>query len=199
VIWWWTRSQHLTNGETAVRYQRIHILGGSGSGKSTVAAKIAAEFGIPAYDLDDLFWDNTASTFDTRADPARRDQALRALVDGDRWVIEGVWYKWVIPSFERADLIIILTPSVWLRHWRVIKRFVLRRLARSSTKKETVASLIRLIRWDHGYEKKVLGPARAVLAELHRSPVECSSQAEVLAILSDGEEGAVSKWKRPRV
>jgi adenylate kinase family enzyme len=156
-------------------------LGGSGSGKSTIAARIAAEFGIPAYDLDDLFWDNAAPTFDTRADPAQRDQALMALVRRDAWVI---------PSFERADLIIVLTPSVWLRHWRVAKRFVLRRLARSTTtKKVTVASLIRLIRWDHGYEKNVLVPARALLADLHKNTVECSTPAEVFAILNGGEEG----------
>jgi shikimate kinase len=38
-----------------MRYQRIHIIGGSGSGKSTIRAKLAAEVGIPVYDLDDLF------------------------------------------------------------------------------------------------------------------------------------------------
>jgi adenylate kinase family enzyme len=72
------RRQHFRSGETPVRYQRIHIIGGSGSGKSTVRAKLAAEFGIPVYDLDDLFWDNPAPAYDTQADPARRDQALIA-------------------------------------------------------------------------------------------------------------------------
>ena len=62
-----------------MRYRKIHILGGPGSGKSSVAAKIAATFGIAAYDLDDLFWDPAAPTYGVRADKEQRDQALAAL------------------------------------------------------------------------------------------------------------------------
>jgi adenylate kinase family enzyme len=56
-----------------VRYHRIHVLGGPGSGKSFVAAKIAASYGIAAYDLDELFWDPAAPTYGVRADPEKRD------------------------------------------------------------------------------------------------------------------------------
>ena len=63
-----------------MRYHRIHVLGGPGSGKSFVAAKIAASYGIAAYDLDELFWDTAAPTYGVRADPEHRDQALAALV-----------------------------------------------------------------------------------------------------------------------
>ena len=166
-----------------MRYRRIHILGGPGSGKSSVAAKIAATFGIAAYDLDDLFWDPAAPTYGVRADKEQRDQALAALVRQESWVIEGAYYKWLTPSFERADLIVLLTPSVWLRDWRLVKRYVLQLGGKSaSRKKETFASLLNLLHWNHTYEKNVLVPARALLFRLRKRPIECRTLAQVLAV-----------------
>ena len=166
-----------------MRYRRIHILGGPGSGKSSVAAKIAATFGMAAYDLDDLFWDPAAPTYGVRADKEQRDQALAALVRQESWVIEGAYYKWLTPSFERADLIVLLTPSVWLRDWRLVKRYVLQLGGKSaSRKKETFASLLNLLHWNHTYEKNVLVPARALLFRLRKRPIECRTLAQVLAV-----------------
>ena len=101
-------------------------------------------------------------------------------------MIEGAYYKWLTPSFERAELIILLTPSVWLRDWRLLKRFALHLLGRSSSKKkETLASLFGLIQWNHIYDKNVLLPARVLLSRLNRSPIECRTPAEVLAVLAE--------------
>src|SRR5216683_5922108 len=169
-----------------MRYQRIHVLGGPGSGKTYVAAKIAAALGIQANDLDDLFWDPSSPTYSVRADREKRDQALVALVMQDTWIIEGAYYKWLTPSFERADLILILNPSVWLRDWRVVKRSALHLLGKShAAKKETFASLLNLIHWNHTYEQHQLVPARALLSRLHKNPIECKTLAQVFAILAD--------------
>ena len=169
-----------------MRYQRIHVLGGSGSGKSFVASKISAAFEIPTYELDELFWDNAVPTYGTRADQEKRDQALAAMVMQEAWVIEGVFYKWVITSFQRSDLIIVLNPSLWLRQWRVVKRYALRRLGVSPCKKkETFGSLIRLLRWNQGYDKDVLVPARALLSQLNKRSVDCKTLEDVFAVLTD--------------
>ncbi len=169
-----------------MRYHRIHVLGGPSSGKSFVAAKIAARYGMEAYDLDELFWDPAAPTYGVRADPEKRDQALAALVRQEAWVIEGAYYKWLTPSFERAELILLLTPSVWLRDWRLLKRFALQLLGRSSSKKkETFISLFELMQWNHTYEKNVLLPARVLLSRLNKSPIECRTLAQVLAVLAE--------------
>ncbi len=166
-----------------MRYQRIHVLGGPGSGKTYVAAKIAAALGIQAHDLDDLFWDPSSPTYNVRADQEKRDQALAALVMQDTWIIEGAYYKWLTPSFERADLILLLNPSVWLRDWRVVKRSALHLLGKShSAKKETFASLLNLIHWNHTYEQHQLVPARALLSLLHKNPIECSTLAQVYGL-----------------
>jgi hypothetical protein len=161
-----------------------------------VAGKIAASSGMAAYDLDELFWDSAAPTYGVRANPQKRDQALAALVRQEDWVIEGAYYNWVTPSFERADLILLLTPSVWRRDWRLLKRFALQRLGRSSSRKrETFASLVGLIRWNHTYDQHVLLPARVLLARLNKHPIECRTLAQVLAVVA--EERPSSSVSRP--
>jgi hypothetical protein len=100
-------------------------------------------------------------------------------------VIEGAYHTWVTPSFVRADLIIMLTPSVWLRDWRIIKRFVVRHLGMApASTHETVSSLWRLIRWNHRYDQERLVPARELINGLGKQVVECKSIREVWGVLS---------------
>jgi adenylate kinase family enzyme len=160
---------------------RIHILGGPGSGKSWIAAKLAARLGVPAHDLDDLFWERAASRYGVRADPAERDRRLTAIVAGDGWIIEGVYYQWLAPSFAAADCIVALTPPIWLRHGRVLRRFISRKLGRAPSKRESLADLWRLLRWSHGYDANQLVRARQLLAQHGRDCVGCRNFAEVLA------------------
>lgn len=42
---------------------KIHIIGGSGSGKTYLADKLSKEYGITHYDLDELQWDNKADSY----------------------------------------------------------------------------------------------------------------------------------------
>jgi adenylate kinase family enzyme len=161
---------------------RIHIIGGPGSGKSYVAAKLARCLGVPAYELDELFWDRASGHYAIRADPAKRDEQLAAIVAQDGWVIEGVYYQWLTPSFSRADVIIVLTPSIWIRHWRVIRRFFLRKVGRVSPRRESFADLWSLLRWSHGYEAAKLAEARKLVTEHGRRLIECKTFADVLAV-----------------
>ena len=52
------------------------------------AAKLADRLGVPACDLDNLFWDNAAARYDVRADPAERDRKLASVVSGEGWIID---------------------------------------------------------------------------------------------------------------
>jgi adenylate kinase family enzyme len=133
-------------------HQRIHIIGGPGSGKSYAAKHLSARLGIHAYDLDDLFWDRAAQTYGIRASQADRDARLAEITRQDGWIIEGVYYHWLKPSFERADIIVVLSPNVYLRDWRIVKRFVTRKLGVVPTKRESLLDLCHLIQWNHTYD-----------------------------------------------
>jgi adenylate kinase family enzyme len=98
---------------------RVHITGGPGSGKTTVANKVAALLGVAAFDLDLVAWDG-----DSERPPSLRDQDLRAIMEHSGWVTEGIYLGWTEPLFREADLILWLDPSWPVAAWRVLLRHV---------------------------------------------------------------------------
>jgi adenylate kinase family enzyme len=164
---------------------RIHIIGGPGSGKSYTALELSARFGVPVYDLDDLFWERSAPGYGVRADATIRDQQLGSIVAQDGWIIEGVYYGWLAPSFDTADMIIALTPSLLTRHRRVITRFALRKFGQIRSKKqESLADLWRLLRWSQTYDARHLVQARDAITARGRKWSECRTFEHVLAATS---------------
>lgn len=161
--------------------QRIHIIGGPGSGKSYAARHLSNQLGICAYDLDDLFWDRTAPSYGVRASDADRDAKLMAITHEAAWIIEGVYYRWLKPSFERADIIFVLSPNVYLRDWRILKRFVSRKLGIIATKRENLTDLYRLIQWNHKYDVDNLSRAMDFVREFEHKVVVCRCADDLLA------------------
>jgi len=164
-----------------IRPIRIHIAGGPGSGKSVAAALISKSYGVPVTHLDDLFWDNAKGRYGIRASRERRDSDLAAVLDTPRWITEGVYHTWIRRCLGEAEVVIILTTPVWLRDWRIVTRFARRRLGQEPSKRESVLDLVRLLRWNHGYDAAVLAPLRATLRDLGSHVFECRTGSEALA------------------
>lgn len=161
--------------------KQIHIIGGPGSGKSYLARKLCAALNVPLCELDDLFWANDQETYGNRAEPAERDNKLRQFISSDGWIVEGVYYAWVSDSFERADAIVVLSPGPLVRDFRILRRFVLRKLGfQQSAKKETVSSLVALIRWNHSYDRNNLVASLEHL-QAHESKVHTFRTADQAA------------------
>ncbi|MBR6039963.1 MAG: AAA family ATPase [Clostridia bacterium] len=133
---------------------KIFIIGGPGSGKTFLAKKLSEQYGIPCYDLDELFWDNTAAAYGTKRDPEARDALLDQILEKENWIIEGVYYAWCGRCFAEADSIRFLNvpPRVYRR--RIIRRFVRRKLGIEKGKKETLRSLRDLLKWADRYREK---------------------------------------------
>lgn len=104
-----------------MKYKRIHIIGGSGSGKTTLAKEYSNKSGFPYYELDEFMWAEAANR---KMKPEKeRDDLLQQAIQSENWIVEGIfWLDWVIPSFERAEKIIVLNVPERIRHYRVIKR-----------------------------------------------------------------------------
>ncbi|RSD28771.1 DNA topology modulation protein FlaR [Mesobacillus subterraneus] len=132
---------------------KIHIIGGPGSGKSYIAGKLAKMLKVPAHDLDNLFWDNESEYYGSQTPPAKRAEKLAAVLVQEKWIIEGVYFSWLEESFRQADYIFILKTSVYVRDWRIIKRFILRKIKLAPvSRKENIKSLIDLLKWNHQYD-----------------------------------------------
>lgn len=132
---------------------KIHIIGGPGSGKTYTANKISKMLKVPKYELDNLFWDHDSEYFGSQTLPAIRQEKLAKILVEEKWVIEGVYYSWLEESFNQADYILVLKTNVYVRDWRIVKRFVLRKMKLiPSPRKENLRTLSDLIRWNHSYD-----------------------------------------------
>jgi adenylate kinase family enzyme len=166
-----------------MRYRRIHIVGGPGSGKSRVAKRLSATYGIDAYDLDDLFWDRSANNYGTRAAEEDRNLALKNILKNKSWIIEGVYYQWLSQAFKEADLIIILITPVWIRHWRIFKRFIKRKLGLIPSKKESLRDFWMLVKWNHKFDSDNLIRIREFISDHKNKVVECKGFEKTLTVL----------------
>jgi adenylate kinase family enzyme len=137
--------------------KRVHIIGGAGSGKTFAACGISEKLGIQAYDLDTIFWDNTDDSYNKKASPEVRDQKLKEILLNESWIIEGVYFKWLKESFQKADVIILLIPNYAICTLRIISRFIRRKIGiMPSKKKEAIRGLLELIKWNQRYNKEYL-------------------------------------------
>jgi adenylate kinase family enzyme len=101
--------------------RRVLVAGASGSGKTTVAAELAARLGVPHVELDALHHGPNWSEPDLDEFRAR----VLAAVDGDGWVCDGLYEsKLGTAVFERADTVVWLDLPLRMllaRLWRRTK------------------------------------------------------------------------------
>lgn len=132
---------------------KIHIIGGSGTGKTFAAEQISKACHIPHFDLDNIYWDNTAVSYGIKKPVEKRTTELTQILSNSDWVIEGVFYDWLSDSFSSADKILVLCSSPIVFNYRIIKRFIRRKLGLEKGKRETLRSLWDLILWTNKYQK----------------------------------------------
>ena len=82
---------------------KIHIIGASGSGKTFLAKQLSERLGIPAWELDELFWDNSAGSYNSKRSPDERGRMLEEILECDDWILEGVQHSWLGQAFAQAD------------------------------------------------------------------------------------------------
>ena len=158
---------------------KIFIIGGSGSGKTYLAKKLANTYSLPHYDLDDVFWDNQAAHYGTKRNASERQAMLEEILHQEQWIIEGVYYSWCSQCFIDADRIYVLKVPRHTYRYRIIKRFIKRKFGLEKGKKETIRSLIALLKWTDSYNKhameeinQLLLPYQAKRIELHNTKLE---------------------------
>ena len=133
---------------------KIHIIGCSGTGKIYLAKRLSNKYNIPHYDLDNIYWDNSSQKYGIKTEVEKRDKLLLNILEKDDWIIEGIYYKWLEQSFKDAHIIYVLDLPKYIYKFHIIKRFVKRKLKLEISKKETLKSLLDLLKWTDKFQNE---------------------------------------------
>ena len=176
----WVVALHATNYDSWVTPKRIHILGGSNAGKTTIAKALASRLDIPAIGLDDLHWDNSGGYLGIRRDADEKQRMLSEILQREAWILEGVYYRWLAQAFEQADLIVMLTIPTWKRQARMLRRFARGKLSSGAVQDGNLRGLWESFRWNRRYDRSYLPATRDFLCNLGKKWTECQTFEDVV-------------------
>jgi adenylate kinase family enzyme len=102
---------------------RIHLLGASGAGTSTLGKRIADYYKIPWFDSDDFYWEPTDPPFSIIRKRNERIELLKSTLDNHKsWVLSGSVLGWGDFIKTNLDFVIYMYLEKELRIKRLINR-----------------------------------------------------------------------------
>ncbi|GIH14530.1 adenylate kinase [Rugosimonospora africana] len=109
------------------RPSRILVYGVTGSGKTTLAARIGAGLGLPWHSVDDLTWEPGWVEVPKDVQRAR----IAEICDGAEWVLDAGYSGWLDIPLAAADLVVCLDFPRWVSLRRLLWRTGTRVVART--------------------------------------------------------------------
>jgi adenylate kinase family enzyme len=132
---------------------RIHILGASGSGTTTLGVALADRLGVPYVDADTLFWLPTNPPFTTRRSAEARLALLQQKLPlTGQCICSGSATKWATPAEPHYDLIVLLQLDPAERMARLRQRETLRYGARIGTGGDLADASAAFLVWAASYD-----------------------------------------------
>jgi adenylate kinase family enzyme len=110
------------------RFERINVVGTSGSGKTTFARELAGLLNLPCYEIDQLFWNSNWQ----ESSNDELFEKLHQVTSRPRWVLDGNYTRTIPVKWKQVQLVIWLDLSFLRTVLRVTKRTI----HRSLTQKE---------------------------------------------------------------
>ncbi len=124
---------------------RIQLIGGSGSGKTSLGLSLAARLGAPFVDLDDLYWE--PGWREVGHDELKR--CVAPIAAQDAWVIAGNFGATAeVLLWPRLTQLVVLDLPYPAMSWRILRRTLLRIVHREPCCYGNRDSLLRLLHRD---------------------------------------------------
>lgn len=178
---------------------RLHILGSSGSGATTLGRLVASAWSVPHADADDYFWLPTSPPYaDKRPIPDRLRLMDDVFVAREAWVLSGSVMGWGEPLIQHFDAVVFLTLAQEVRLDRLQTREARRYGSSIEADGSRHSSHREFIEWASGYDDPEFdGRSRARHEEWLRS-VECpvirldsaNDPSELLAQVVESQQGS---------
>lgn len=170
---------------------RIHVMGASGAGTTTLGQALAERLGILHLDTDHFYWMPTDPPFTTPRQVNERLAMLRAQArpDGD-WALSGSALKWGREFEPYYDLIVFITVDPGLRMERIRRREDMRYGGRIKPGGDMAERSRAFLEWAESYdtagpERRSLAAHEAWLAEQAAPILRLESSRPVAALVDD--------------
>ena len=164
---------------------RIHIVGGSGSGKTYISDKLKTDYNLDQIDLDEIEWVNNNGKMVKRELEVKR-KLLKEKLKKDNIILEGVYYDWCIESFNKCDYIFYLKAPLITQEFRIIKRSIKRKLGiEESFFKETFKTVYDLLTWNIKYNKVFKKEIMEILDKYNGKVYNVNSYKEIKKVLEE--------------
>ncbi len=98
---------------------KITIIGGSGTGKTTLATNLSLDLKLPVYHLDAF---NYYPNWQER-NKGERDKLILEKIKEDKWVIDGTYTSTLEERLNMSDLVIYLDYSTFAQIKGVLSRY----------------------------------------------------------------------------
>ena len=145
---------------------KIFVTGAVGSGKSTLARRIAAEFAIPAIELDEVVYIRTPEG-DIKSTEDARDRLLAERTASGSWVAEDAGRRYFKHLWMEADLLILLDVPKGRRNFQIVTRWIKQMLhLEKCGYKPDLSWLPLMMKWSRDYDRDYEG----FVAELSACP-----------------------------
>jgi adenylate kinase family enzyme len=108
--------------------QRVLIYGVTGSGKTTLAARLSERTGLPFHCVDDLTWQPGW----VPVPPEEQRRRLGVICAQDSWILDHGYSSWIDLVLARADLVVGLDYP----RWRSLSWLIRRTLSRAIDRRE---------------------------------------------------------------
>jgi hypothetical protein len=174
-----------------MRRSRLHIMGASGSGTTTLARALADQWSVPHADTDDYFWMPTAPPFQRKRDEAARLALMAEIfVPREAWVLSGSMLGWGESVVAQCAAVVFLTLDPAER----LRRLEAREAHRRAGDDGDPAAWARFLEWARGYDDPSFGGRSRVAHESWLAtvdkPVLRLDSAQPVDMLRD----AVLRW-----
>jgi adenylate kinase family enzyme len=95
-----------------MKTRRIHVMGASGSGVTTLGRALADAMALPCHDSDDYFWLPTTPPYRVQRDRSDRVRLMEEVfLPRADWVLSGSLAGWGDPLIPKFDLVVFMkTP-----------------------------------------------------------------------------------------